>query len=143
MENTERSFSLSRVNDSGSEETITQSELDALANSVKPLLYSPYPLRTYLQNEHHLHILPANFYSCVPTNNEIEQSFEYQGNGQPYLDDTVFNNGVMLEYLEKLMPFAEEFDPPKEGDLENPSCYTWNSRAFGWSDATGGVKRTV
>jgi Methyltransferase domain len=71
---------------------------------------------------------PAGFYYPVPTAEEIERSFEYR-------DPQVFDDARLREWLERLVPYAREFDPPDEEDAGHPDRYAWNAKYFGFSDA--------
>lgn len=82
-----------------------------------------------------LHLLPANFYSTVPSMDEIASSFEYAGDQLPYLTDALFDRERMNAFLESLMEVSREFDPPKDGDPDHAHEYFWNSQTFGFSDA--------
>ncbi|MCB9913675.1 MAG: class I SAM-dependent methyltransferase [Planctomycetes bacterium] len=104
-----------------------------LVQTAKRLFWAGADTRRRL-NEAGVHILPANFYSTVPSVAEIEASFEY-AEEQPYRDDSLFDAPALAAYLEELMPYAAEFDPPREGDQDAPDGYFWGSRSFGFSDA--------
>ena len=82
-----------------------------------------------------LHVLPANFYSAVPTVEEVESSFEYTEDEPPYLLDSVFGAERMRGFLAEIQQYAAEFDPPEEGDSEDPSGFFWMNATFSYSDA--------
>ncbi|MCB9888226.1 MAG: class I SAM-dependent methyltransferase [Planctomycetes bacterium] len=86
-------------------------------------------------NQAGLHVLPANFYSTVPTVDEVEESFEYAGDRLPYLTDALFDRAAMGAFLDSLMPFSAEFEPPAEGEPDHGTEYFWGSPNFGHSDA--------
>jgi hypothetical protein len=79
---------------------------------------------------------PAGFYYPVPTAEEIERSFEYR-DPEPFDDPRVFDNERLRGWLERLVPYAAEFDPPAETNLEQPASYAWSveNDIFGFSDA--------
>lgn len=65
-------------------------------------------------------IIPSNFYSTVPSLDEIENSFEYlEGAGNPYLDCDLFNNDLMVSELDSIGQFSKEFCPKFDGDEES------------------------
>lgn len=100
-------------------------------------------LRTYLPwdsrgrrvfEDRGLVLVPSGFYYPIPTLEDIEDSWEYRTE-MPFLDETIFDRALLAAELERLMPFAAEFNPPEEGDLDHPAEYAWNMSIFGWSDA--------
>ena len=82
-----------------------------------------------------IYFLPTGYYNCVPTVDEIEQSFEYRDGGKPYLESGIFDGPRLRAYLEGLLPFAAEFSPPVAGDPERPAGYFWNNGMFFGADA--------
>jgi hypothetical protein len=92
-------------------EAFTQRDV---VDSLREILWSREP-RGNLQ-EHGVTLVPANFYSTVPSLREIETSFEYQSNVAPYLDAKIFDEERLRGMLESLIPYGEEFNPDIEGD---------------------------
>lgn len=89
-----------------------------------------------LLQKHGLNLVPADFYSNVPTLLEISESFEYRsGDPPPYLDRKIFDERVLTSELNSLVPFAHDFDPEVEGDEENCTTYFWRNSQFSYSDA--------
>ncbi len=83
-------------------------------------------------------IEPARFYSQLPTLEEIRGSFEYAPGGASlpvFQDSTVFSRDRMRQFMRDVDAYAEEFDPPQEGDREDPAGYFWQNPAFSYSDA--------
>ena len=104
-----------------------EAEIRDLASKLQPMLYAPAPLRARLQ-QYGVSITPANFYAEVPSIEEIEDP---RGHG-----DTVFNYGFDADrqraFLEELLCFSEEFDPPRDG---RDGAFGWNNDQFSYSDA--------
>lgn len=82
-----------------------------------------------------VHLAPARFYSDIPTVKEIVSSYEYKDDEPPYLDETIFDQQYMLNFLQELMRYAGEFSPSVDGDPKNPKGFYWNNTAFSGSDA--------
>lgn len=81
-----------------------------------------------------IQVVPANFYSIVPSPTDFDNSFEFNGE-VPYLDPGVFDDEAMVTYLqEALLPYSEEFDPAFEQPDEE-GVYYWRNPAFSFSDA--------
>jgi hypothetical protein len=104
-----------------------------LAEEVRGLMWNPDARRIF--NEAGVHLTRATFYSSIPSLDEIERSFEYTGDGRPYLDTEVFDAEAMRGFLAELQPFADEFEAPQTGDLKNPDGFFWKNPAFSFSDA--------
>lgn len=77
-------------------------------------------------------IVPAGYYYPVPTEAEQHESFEW-AERTPFAHPSVFDRDRLRDELERLIPFAGEFDPP----LEQPDSrtYGWGMGMFGFSDA--------
>jgi hypothetical protein len=83
-----------------------------------------------------LNVVPANFYSATPTIQDISTSFEYTaGVEPPYLDPALFDNRKMREVLDRLRPFAAEFQPPLDASENDERRFFWNNPLFSYSDA--------
>lgn len=83
-------------------------------------------------------IIPCNYYSNTPSIEDIEQSFEYRSidpQQAPYLATLNANDIVLGQWLERMDPFAHEFDRPKADDEDCPKGYFWNNTQFSHSDA--------
>ena len=52
-----------------------------------------------------------------------------------YNSPKVFDRPRMEKFLADTGKYADEFDPPVEGDLKNPQGYFWQNPAFSFSDA--------
>lgn len=108
--------------------------LTQLAEKVRELMWEPRARAIF--NAAGVHLTRAHFYSSVPSLAEIAASFEYLGDGRPYGDSAVFDAAGMRTFLERLEPFAGEFDPPGDGDVDDPKGFFWNNSVFSYSDAT-------
>jgi predicted O-methyltransferase YrrM len=102
-------------------------EIEELAAILRRLLYAPSVLRKRLQ-QLGVSLVPANFYSEIPGIEAIEASFR----GAPQRFDAVFEADLMARFLEELMPFAAEFDPPLD---PQEGCFSWKGGPFSFSDA--------
>jgi hypothetical protein len=111
---------------SGAQEYDEQ-EVKDLAAILKPLLFAPYPVRRRLQ-QLGVTVTPANFYSEIPTIDEIEASFK---NPQKYCEQ-LFDPAAMNEWLKELDSYADEFNPPVEAPA---GTYGWGGAQVSWSDA--------
>ena len=84
-------------------------EIEQLSQILKRLLWAPSQIRKKLQQAG-VTIAPCNFYSEIPSIEEIERSFEAPG--QTF--DLIFDDSRMKEVLAELHRFSHEFDPPRE-----------------------------
>jgi len=84
-------------------------------------------------------IVPNNFYSSVPSIDEIENSFEYVDDiesSPPYGECDIFGSkDKSRELLQELIRYAKEFNPDVDGDEEEPQGFFWKNSQFGYSDA--------
>jgi hypothetical protein len=79
-------------------------------------------------------VLPSSFYSAVPAVREVEGSFEYAGGNAPFDDSGLFEGDSLRELLEQLLPFASEFDPPRERPAAGDGFH-WLNPFFSHADA--------
>jgi hypothetical protein len=112
----------------------TEKEFAQLVGTLQRLARAD-PATTRRIQEHGVDVLPLNFYSTTPSLKEIDRSFEYTESEAPYLDSRIFDPDRLRRELEKLQEFAPEFDPPAEGDEENPERFFWKNAMFSYSDA--------
>lgn len=96
-------------------------------------IWAPRELRRQLQDQG-VNILPANFYATAPTLAEIAESFEFAAPEPPYLNPEIFRPDVLQQWLADLVPLAEPFAPPLEGDKDG-TTYFWKNDQFSYSDA--------
>jgi Methyltransferase domain len=86
--------------------------------------------------KHGVNVIPSNFYSSIPSIEEIENSYEYTEQRPPYLDTGVFKADVMQNWLEELTICAQDFNPPMEGNEETcENGFFWKNSQFSYSDA--------
>ena len=102
--------------------------------TLRRLIYAPIEVRRELQAQG-VNIIPSNFYSNIPTVEEIEGSFEYLSNAEIY-NTGIFDCDKIRQFVvHTLGMYSHEFCPPMEGDRENPSGYFWKAPAFSYADA--------
>jgi hypothetical protein len=106
----------------------------ALARSLKPFLKCSLDVRKQLEDAG-VHITRADFYSCIPTVDEIRSSFEYQGDIPPYLDEDLFPRERLGTFLGELDEYADEFRHEVTGDTAAPRAYFWENGMFSQCDA--------
>lgn len=104
-----------------------------LVAKLQQLLWAPFETRRELQ-QHGLNVVPANFYSTVPSIDDLESTFESQS-PTPYLDDGLFDAERMATVLDELAEYARELDAPGDDDADAPKGFFWNNGQFGYSDA--------
>lgn len=117
-----------------SEAVLTAEELSTLVRLGKRALWAGLDTRRAIQAER-INVVPANFYSDIPSLAEIESSFEFTVADGPYNDPGVFDRDRMNAFLTIIDRYADEFDPPVEGDIQAPQGYFWRNPAFSYSDA--------
>lgn len=100
----------------------------------KRALWAPAEIRAALQAAR-VNVIPANFYSTVPTLDEVELSFEYRTPGAEIYNDGHFDADRMAREITSLARFTAEFDPPVNGEPEGTSGFFWKNPAFSYSDA--------
>jgi hypothetical protein len=116
---------------------LSEQELRLLVSLAKRALWADRATRRAIQDEG-IHIAPANFYSSIPLLSDVEASFEYREEAQgaaPYATGGLFDPETMLAFLARISGYAEEFDPPVQGDPDNPAGFFWGNPAFSHSDA--------
>jgi hypothetical protein len=118
----------------GVEEEFTTEEFRALVLLARRALYADLNTRRALQR-HGINIVPANFYSEIPTLDELDASFEFREPNGPYNSPKVFDPNRLTSVLQELDAYADEFDPPREGDVGAPAGFFWQNPAFSYSDA--------
>ncbi len=102
-------------------------EIQELANVLNQLVYAPSQIRARLQSLG-VNVVPSNFYSEVPSVEEIEDSA-----GHALRLDGIFDDEVLRSTLSRLEPYAAEFSPPR--DRSEGGGFAWNNGAFSYSDA--------
>ena len=112
----------------------TDEAIAAIVPTLQRLQWAGTRTRAKIQS-HGVDVIPSNYYSAVPSIEEIETSFEYREKGAPYLDSGIFDPDALTGTLERLLPFSAEFDPPREGNEEDPAGFFWENSQFSFSDA--------
>ncbi len=101
---------------------------------LKPIAYAKGSCSEFIQ-KFGINIVPTDFYSNTPTIQDIKNSFEYIPGQIPFDDNYIFHRKNLAAHLKTLIPFAYEFTPPDNNDIENPDSFFWNNDQFSYSDA--------
>ncbi len=122
-----------------SEFEVSDKEIAKVLPILQRLLWTDKETRLELQRNG-INVLPCNFYSSTPSIEEIEDSFEYKDSehkdtGSPYSDTGIFDRDRIQAVLEGLLPHAEDFAPPTDGDEENCTGFFWKNSQFSYADA--------
>ncbi|NQV00369.1 MAG: class I SAM-dependent methyltransferase [Parcubacteria group bacterium] len=118
-----------------SESALTDKEFTTLIKLCKKVVWSDKETRRKIQSQK-INIIPANFYSDIPLIDDIENSFEYSDSEDgAFSSEKIFDKDKIKNFIKKIICYSEEFDPPMEGDLENPDSFFWKNPAFSFSDA--------
>jgi hypothetical protein len=112
----------------------TREEFIALVRLARRAIKGTEATRRGLQ-EFKINIVPATFYSDIPTLAELDSSFEFECPNGPYNSPKVFDRPRLEKFLAAIAEYADEFDPPVEGDPKNPEGFFWRNPAFSFSDA--------
>jgi len=113
--------------------SLSDEEMETLISLAKRVLWDKPEVRAKLQ-AHKFNIVPSNFYSQTPSIDDIQNSFEYRNSDDP-IYGKLFDSNALQAFGEILQPYSDEFDPPTEGDLQNPNGYFWGNPAFSHLDA--------
>lgn len=106
-----------------------------LIKSVRPYLWSPKSERRLFEDAG-IKIAPCNFYSNIPSINEIETSFEYASDTPPYSDCNIFGDPEKNRALLKILTqYSAEFIPLQDGNEDQPAGYFWKNSQFSHADA--------
>ncbi|MDT9341701.1 class I SAM-dependent methyltransferase [Trichodesmium erythraeum 21-75] len=117
------------------DQEIIHDELSLLVKLAKKVIWCDRATKQKIQKQG-IHIIPARFYSEIPTVEEVENSFEYRDTEKgPNHSEEVFNQENMMNFLTDIQTYADEFNPPLSGNLENPNSFFWKNPAFSFSDA--------
>ncbi len=109
-------------------------EFATLVRLARRAIKAGEPARRALQDLR-INIVPATFYSGIPTLAELDASFEFDCPDGPYNSPKVFDRPTMDKFLAEIGAYADEFNPPAEGDLQSPKAFFWQNPAFSYSDA--------
>jgi len=116
---------------------LSERDLRLLMSLAKKALWAGPEVQRRIQQAG-VHISPANFYSNIPSIADVENSFEYRQEAlgeAPYNTGGLFDREAMLGFLERITGYAREFDPPVEGDRDDPHGFFWGNPAFSRTDA--------
>jgi hypothetical protein len=103
-------------------------------SDAQQVVWASREVRAQLQ-KNQVAVVPANFYSNIPTLEDIESSFEYGNDAvPPYLNPAVFDGAALREELLSLTSYSEDFAPPQEGDPENPVSFYGGNDQFPYVD---------
>jgi hypothetical protein len=117
-----------------SNEMLTDDELEQLIRLARRVVWAG-PEVTRRVEEQGIHVTAANFYSVIPSVKEVLSSFEYAEQEGPYHSPGVFDRDRIAAFVDAIDQYADEFDPPLDGDAENPASFYWRNPAFSFSDA--------
>jgi hypothetical protein len=112
-------------------------ELRTLIWLARRALWSGIGTRSTLQS-HGINITPANFYSSVPLLADLDTSFEFVEEAAgiaPYASTGLFDPARTAAFIESISAYADEFDPPVDGDPHDPAGFYWGNPAFSFTDA--------
>ena len=113
---------------------ITDEEFHAALPVLKKLLWACQADKKRIQ-ECGLNVIPANFYSTVPSISEILSSYEYKDSEPPYLNCGIFDQQKLSMELAELIPYSSEFTAPETGDEETCTSFFWKNSQFSYADA--------
>jgi hypothetical protein len=105
-----------------------------LIELAKRFLWSDQSTRKILQ-DNQINIIPANFYSQIPTIDEINSSFEYAQQDSEIYNKDIFNKKIIKDFIVSLYEYSEEFNPPLENDTTMQDHFFWKNSLFSYSDA--------
>lgn len=115
-------------------DVLTEEELSTLVSLARRVLYTTPEFQKKIQ-AHKVNITPADFYSVIPSIDDINNSFEYNDDNKEIYNSGIFNKEKIQGFMEKIGIYVEEFSPPREGSMEDPEEYFWNNPAFSFLDA--------
>lgn len=113
---------------------LSEAEFTQLFQLARRVLWDNHDTRRRMQGLG-INIVPANFYSEIPTHDELDASFEYAEEA-PF--DSAFFDAEPLKAFasEHLLPHCAEFDPPRDNpDAPEIKRFFWNCPAFSTTDA--------
>jgi len=112
---------------------LAASEIAAFVATAKRILWGPVEDRRSVEQQG-VQVVPANFYSSVPTLDDIDASFEFAGEA-PYASPRVFDPPTIAAYLGEIAGYAKDFTPPADGAIDAPAGFFWANGMFGNADA--------
>ena len=112
-------------------EDLSEDEFTALLSYGRRVLYHHEGTRRRLQAKG-LNVVPAHFYSEIPTLSELDEAFDYRED-EPFAAPFIEAERVAAAYAE-LTPHSHDFDPPVE-EPETGHGFYWSNPAFSFCDA--------
>lgn len=113
---------------------LSEEEFSQLIRLAKRVLWSSPDIKRRIQ-EHKLNIVPVNFYSSIPSMDDLERSFEYRQPGAEVFNDGIFSATKVSAFVDSISVYAHEFEFPIEGNRDDPESFYWANTAFSYSDA--------
>lgn len=114
---------------------MTEEEVGLLVSLARKAIWTDVETKRRIQAAG-VNVTPANFYSDIPLVTDIEASFEHEsGKPAPYLVGGLFQDAVIEDFIGRISRHGVDFDPPQQGDPENPAGFFWGNPAFSYSDA--------
>lgn len=114
---------------------LTSEELRTLVALAKRALWGPQDVREKIQNQG-LNVVPASFYSPIPSLKELAAGFENTTDATgPYDDGKLFLRIRIEEFIDSLVDYASEFHPPIDAAAAGNDAFHWQNPAFSRLDA--------
>lgn len=113
---------------------LTKEEVGAAIPVMQKLVWADREQREKVQ-ELGINVIPANFYSSIPSIVDVRNSYEYADASIPYLNEELFVQDDLRKRLSELVDYTIDFAPPENGDKENGDYFFWNNGVFSSSDA--------
>lgn len=107
-------------------------DIDVDVAQIRNALWCSRSTRRALQQQG-INVIPSNFYSQIPSVDQIEESFEYKED-VPYAATGIFDESLLKNYLESLVEFSRDFNPPLDDDEKHPNGFFWKNSQFSYSD---------
>jgi predicted O-methyltransferase YrrM len=113
--------------------TLNDHDFNESLEVMQKLLWGSLEDRSKLQ-DFGLNLIPANFYSNIPSISETLDSFEYS-QVFPYLDSKFFDQNLLREEISSLQLFGNTWAPDEFGDPETCTSYFARNGQFENTDA--------
>ncbi|HIE88196.1 MAG TPA: class I SAM-dependent methyltransferase [Gammaproteobacteria bacterium] len=118
-----------------SNNVLTEDEFKTLIQLAKKVVWTDRETKRKIQ-ANKINITPVNFYSNIPSVEDMENSFEYK---KPHVSDgpysDIFDPKKMAWVLSELKQYSEEFNPPVDKVSEDSTEFYWNNSSFSYMDA--------
>jgi hypothetical protein len=113
---------------------LTEDEFNHAVASMRKLVWAESSEREKIQALG-INVIPADFYSNIPSISEIQNSYEYEDATAPYLDTNIFDKKFLRDELSSLIDYSKDFTPETDGDEKNCNQFFWENSQFSYSDA--------